>query len=151
MARQIHRSTTSAEQYDRTTVTQWFKDFVLTQETIKKLTKRAGDLKKEITAAVEVLGEEDEKGHLILPIDGVEGYAAAQRQRKVSQSLNEEELRRVLTAKGGDDLLQTVYKLVPVLDEDEVYALFAAGTITEQELDAIFPKSVNYAFVPVKG
>lgn len=148
MARIISRSAGSGGSITVETVTDWFREYVLTQNTIKKLNERLSAVKKDITAAVEALGEEDEKGHLLLPIDGVEGYKAAQRQRKVSTGLNTELLERLAEEKGFKD---RIYKLVPVLDEDEVYKAFAEDLISEDELDAIFPKSVSYAFIPLKG
>ena len=78
----------------------------------------------------------------------VDGYRALQRQRRVSQKLDPEAAETLLKAKGLD---ARCYQLLPVLDEDAVMSCLYEGLLTEEEVDAMFPKSIVWAFVPSKS
>jgi hypothetical protein len=94
--------------------------------------------------------EEDEKGHRTwaLPVES-SGYVALQWQRKVKRVGDEEAADRIIARKkrlSEEDLFTTVR----VLDEEKVFAAVYAGTLTEEEVEAIFPEEVSYALVPQK-
>jgi hypothetical protein len=123
--------------------------YVNLRSRIEDLTKEQSSLKTELSTLVDNEGTPDEKGHLWYSLpEEVDGYISLQRQRRVTQKLDEEEASRTLTARG---LSERCYKMVPVLDESEVMACLYEGLLTEEEIDAMFPKSVSYAFIPSKS
>jgi hypothetical protein len=123
--------------------------FVSLKARIDDMTKEQSVIKKELSDLVDAEGTPDEKGHLWLSLpEEVDGYVSLQRQRKVSQKLDEEVANRILTSK---KLKDRCYKMVPVLDEAEVMACLYEDLLTEEEIDAMFPKAVSYAFIPSKS
>lgn len=116
---------------------------------IEDLTKEQAGLKTELSTLVDAEGTPDEKGHLWYSLpEEVDGYLSLQRQRRVTQKLDEDVAARILKEKG---LESRCYKMVPVLDESEVMACLYEGSLTEEEIDSMFPKSVSYAFIPSKS
>ena len=116
---------------------------------IEDLTKEQSVLKIELAEIVDNEGTPDEKGHIWYSLpEEVDGYRSLQRQRKVSQKLDEDTARTILKQKG---LTDRCYKLVPVLDESEVMACLYEDLLSEEEVDSMFPKSVSYAFIPSKS
>lgn len=123
--------------------------YVNLRSRIDDLTKEQSSLKTELSALVDNEGTPDEKGHLWYSLpEEVDGYISLQRQRRVTQKLDENEASHILLSK---DLTERCYKMVPVLDESEVMACLYEGLLTEEEIDAMFPKSVSYAFIPSKS
>jgi hypothetical protein len=123
--------------------------YVSLRSRIEDLSKEQTVLKTELSALVDNEGTPDEKGHLWYSLpEEVDGYKSLQRQRKVSQKLDEDTARAILKQKG---LTDRCYKLVPVLDEAEVMACLYEDLLTEDEVDSMFPKSVSYAFIPSKS
>jgi hypothetical protein len=126
-----------------------FSEFVLLKTQIDELTKRQNALKAELSSLVESSGEEDDKGHLWYELPHpIEGYTAMQRQKRISQKLDADAAEELLRTK---NLYNRCFQLLPVLDEDEVMACLYEGLLTEDEIDAMFPKSITWAFVPSKG
>jgi hypothetical protein len=123
--------------------------FVSLKARIDDMTKEQSTIKKELSDLVDAEGTPDEKGHLWLSLpEEVDGYVSLQRQRKVSQKLDEDVAYNILTSK---KLKDRCYKMVPVLDEAEVMACLYEDLLTEEEIDAMFPKAVSYAFIPSKS
>lgn len=123
--------------------------YVALRGRIEDLTKEQSSLKTELSALVDSEGTPDEKGHLWYSLpEEVDGYISLQRQRRVTQKLDENEASHILISKG---LTERCYKMVPVLDESEVMACLYEGLLTEEEIDSMFPKSVSYAFIPSKS
>lgn len=123
--------------------------YVSLRSRIEDLTKEQTVLKTELSNLVDTEGIPDEKGHLWYNLpEEVDGFKSLQRQRKVSQRLDEDTARAVLNQKS---LTDRCYKLVPVLNEAEVMACLYEGLLTEEEVDSMFPKSVSYAFIPSKS
>jgi hypothetical protein len=123
--------------------------YVSLRARIEDLTKEQSTLKSELSDLVDNEGTPDEKGHIWYSLpEEVDGYQSLQRQRRVTQKLDEDTARAILKQKG---LTDRCYKLVPVLDESEVMACLYEGSLTEEEIDSMFPKSVSYAFIPSKS
>ena len=123
--------------------------YVSLRSRIEDLTKEQSSLKTELSDLVDNEGTPDEKGHIWYSLpEEVDGYVSLQRQRRVTQKLDEDTARAVLKQKG---LTDRCYKLVPVLDEAEVMACLYEDLLTEEEIDSMFPKSVSYAFIPSKS
>lgn len=115
---------------------------------IKDLTARQSDIKKKLAAAVEENGEEDDRGHVWLQLpESVEGVYALQRQRRVSQSLDEDKAVDILNELG---LLESCSKVIRVIDDEAVMAAHYDDKITESQIDSMYPKKVTFAFVPAK-
>ncbi len=124
------------------------RSFVSLKRRIDDLTKEQSVIQAELSNLVDEEGEPDEKGHLWIHLpDEVDGYTSLQRQRRVTQKLDEDEASTILNNKG---LTERCYKMVPVLDEAEVMACLYEGLLTEEEIDEMFPKSISWAFIPSK-
>lgn len=123
--------------------------FVNLKRQIDDLTKEQSVIKTFLSDVVDTEGEPDEKGHLFYPLpEEVDGYKSLQRQRRVSQRLDEDAAQALLKERGLHD---RCFELMPVLKEDEVMACLYEGLLSEEDVDTMFPKSVTWAFVPVKS
>lgn len=133
--------------YDR--VVGEFRAFALDKSTLDHVKIHQDIIKRSLMAALEENGEPDEKGHYWIHFDApIDGFEAIQRQRKVSVGSDEQEIEEILAAKGVRD---RCFKMVEVLDEDEVMALRYEGVLTDEDLDRMFPKTITWAFVPKKA
>jgi acid stress-induced BolA-like protein IbaG/YrbA len=122
---------------------------VVLDERIKELTNIQNDVKKIIREGVAELGVENENGHIVVAInDEVSGVNNVMQQRKVSKSLDIDVAEEILKAKG---IHEKCIKMVPVLDEDEIMSAYYEGTITEEDIDSMFPAKVSWALVMPKG
>jgi hypothetical protein len=116
---------------------------------------RKNKLRDDISAHVDANGETDEKGskfwRLPQPIE-VNGqtFTEVKRERRVSQSLDEEKTDELVTAKGVRD---RVFKTVEmeVLDQDELYVLNQEGILSDEEIDGLWVENVSFAFKPIRG
>jgi hypothetical protein len=124
-------------------------EFISLRSRIDDMSKQRDSIKADLAELVDTVGEPDEKGNLWLRLPHeVDGFTSLQRQRKVSQSLDEDEASSILLSKG---LTERCYKMVPMLDEAEVMACLYEGLLTEEEIDEMFPKKVSYAFLTSKA
>jgi hypothetical protein len=120
-------------------------EFITLRSRIDDMSKQRDSIKADLSELVDTVGEPDEKGNLWLRLPHeVDGFTSLQRQRKVSQSLDEDTAVELLKEKG---LYDRCYAMLPVLKEDEVMACLYEGLITEEEVDKMFPKKVSYAFL----
>lgn len=112
-------------------------------ETIKK---QMDEAKKILSATVEEQGYEDDKGHFILELDEpVDGCVALKREKRVTQSLDEEAAEKILRRKG---IYEECVETIVVIDPDLVTKAFYQGKISEAELDKMFSTKTIWAFVP---
>lgn len=124
-----------------------FRAFVKLKAQIDDLTKMQTEIKNRLVEVLEANGDVDDKGHVWYDIDGVDGYSGMQRQRRVSQKLDMDAAQDILDNTGLSD---RCVKMVPSLNEDEVMACLYEGLLTEEQVDAMFPKTITWAFIPVK-
>lgn len=137
-----------AEAVPLTGITQTFAEYSRIKSLMDDLTARQKALKESLLQFLEVEGDEDDKGHQWAYLDQeVDGYLSIQRQRRVSHKLNESIAESLLTERG---LVDKCYKLVPVLDEQAIMQAHYEGLLSEEDIDAMFPANVTYAFVPNK-
>ena len=130
-------------------LTKKVRHFLSLKGRITDLTAEQNTIKKELSDLVDAEGTPDEKGHLWFSLpEEVDGVISLKRERRVSQSLDEEVAQNILKQKG---LTDRCYKMIPVLDEAEVMACLYEDLLTEEEIDSMFPKSVSYAFIPSKS
>jgi hypothetical protein len=108
------------------------------------LSSRSNQLKEQLLNAVDE-EEFDEKGHKKLILDDeIKGQVTLTKQRRVSKNLDMNVAEELLTAKGIKD---KCLKMVPILDESAIMAAFYEGLLTEDDIDAMFPAKVTYAFL----
>lgn len=125
---------------------------------VARLNKRKTELRNQMLEIVETDHVEDEeKGHLnhALPepvtVDG-KTYRGFQKQRKVSQTFNEDRALELLHAKAsaeGAEITEEDF-MTPVLDQDKVARLYAQDHLTDEEFDSLFEENVTYSFVAMK-
>ena len=124
-------------------------EFITLRSRIDDMSKQQSAIKSELSELVDTVGEPDEKGNLWLRLPHeVDGFTALQRQRKVSQSLDEDVALQILKDKG---LYDRCFTMMPILKEDEVMACLYEGLLTEEEVDSMFPKKVSWAFLTSKA
>lgn len=146
MVRRVARK--AEEAFDVNTLAQQVSEFSLLKERIATLGRRQSELKKELSAAVEEHGVEDDKGHLRLELpEPVEGIGTLTRQRRVVTGFDEDKAVEIIDNAG---LHAQCYRTIEVLDEDAVLAAHYEGLLSEEDVDLMFPKSTSYAFVPTK-
>jgi len=108
------------------------------------LTNRTTQLKEQLLEAVEK-EEFDDKGHKKLTFqDDIKGQITLTKQRRVSKNLDMSVAEDLLTSKGIKD---KCLKTISVLDESAIMAAFYEGLLTENDIDAMFPAKVTYAFL----
>lgn len=141
----ISRSASTADATDSTSVKQWIAELVGAKNQQKFFKARQEQVTKRLKAYVEEHGYQDDQGHIWLDLEEpVEGTVALQMQRRVSQPLNEEKAEEILEKKG---LLASCTKTITVLDEDAIMAAKFSGDLTDDDIDAMFPKTVSYALM----
>lgn len=114
----------------------------------EELAKDANNLKTQLTEWVKKSGYADDKGSLWVDLETpIEGYSAVQYQRRVAQPLDPDVAEELIAQRGLED---RCYKTVRVLDETEIMACIAEGVLTAEDVDAMFPPKVTWAFVPTK-
>jgi hypothetical protein len=119
--------------------------FVSLKDEINLLTNRQKEIKTRLVDLLKEFGEVDSKGHIVLDVDdNVTGVSKITHQRKVSKNLDMDIAEKILAEKG---LTERCVKLVPSLDEAEIMASFYRGDLTEEDIDAMFPAKVSYAFI----
>jgi len=124
-------------------VEQTLQQYLALKEQVDMLSERQAELKKRLSEATEAYGEVDSKGHVVFEF----GNAKLIKQRKVSNSLNEEVAFQILTEK---DLLDECAPQVRQIDQDAVMAAVYKDQLTEYEIDLMFPPKISYAFI-IKG
>lgn len=129
-------------------LTATFSEYSRLKKLVDDLTARQKLLKESLMQSLEIEGFEDEKGHQWIELEQeVDGYVSIQRQRRVSNKLDEKVAEELLNSKG---LASRCYKLVPVLDEQAIMAAHYEGLLSESDIDTMFPQTVTFAFVPSK-
>lgn len=117
------------------------------------LEDREGTLKKSLQEIIESSGYEDDQGHFWLDleepvtVDGFGSVPRLKRERRVSVSFKEDTAEDILKSKGLYDKCTT---LVPVYDEEEIRKAHFQGLLSDEDIDAIYPSKVIWAFRPIK-
>jgi len=137
----------TAEDFGATGLESMFKEYVHLKKNIDDLTARQNVIKKELLSFVDANGLEDDKGHKWCDMPKYGGFAGMQKQRRVSQTLDEAAAQELLREKG---LSARCFQLKPVLDEEEVMSCLYEGLLTEEDIDTMFPKKVTSAFILTK-
>jgi hypothetical protein len=121
------------------------RQYVALKDQIDLISTRQSEIKKRLIEAVDELGEFNDRGHKVLALDDDSiNVATLTKQRKVSNPLDMDVAETLLTKRGIKD---TCIKMVPTLDESAIMAAFYSGHLTEEDIDAMFPEKVSYAFI----
>lgn len=119
--------------------------YVALKDQIALLTARQTEIKKRLQKAVVEHGEVDGRGHQVLEVnDPVSGVVNITNQRRVSKSLDMDVAEQILTE---HEIIEECLEFVPTLNEEAIMAAFYKGTLTEDEIDRMFPAKVSYAFI----
>jgi hypothetical protein len=120
------------------------RQYIALKGEIKLLGGRESELKARLTKVLDDV-EPNENGHRVLKVeDSDTGEVTMTRQRRVSKTLDIDKAAEILDAKG---IKEECIKLIPTLDEDAIMTAFYNGKITEEDIDAMFPTKVSYAFL----
>lgn len=114
--------------------------YLALKEEIDFLSKRQSEIKARLMETVDAEGEVDGKGHKVFEV----GDVKLVKQRKVSKSLDMETAQSILIT---HNLTEKCVEMVPRLNEDAIMAAFYQELLTEEEIDAMFPSKVSYAFL----
>lgn len=119
--------------------------YVSIKDELNLLTNRQKEIKTRLVEYLKEYGEVDSRGHIVLDVDdAVTGVSKITHQRKVIKNLDMDVAEKILAEK---NLTDKCVKMVPSLDEAEIMALFYRGELTEEDIDAMFPAKVTYAFI----
>jgi hypothetical protein len=136
------------DQVDLEPVRREVQQYVSLKDEIASMDTRLGVLKKRITTFVDELGEANEKGSIVLPInDETSGTAAVVKQRRVSKMFDESAANTLLNEKG---LFEDCTKTIVTLDQDAVMAAYYDGKLTDADIEKMFPEKVVWALVMEK-
>jgi len=120
------------------------RQYLMLKDELDLITKRQTEIKQRLITVVDAV-EADDRGHRILTItDEVTGDVTLTRQRRVSKSLDMDVAEEILTKKGIKDFC---IKMVPTIDEGAIMSAFYENYLTEEDIDAMFPSKVSYAFL----
>lgn len=109
------------------------------------LEKEQKALRTDLFETIDVDGEEDSKGNIVLELpEEVDGYVSIMKQRRVSRKVNELKAEEIIEAKG---LVDKLYKTIRVIDEDALMAALYNDELTEEEIEEIYPQSIVWALV----
>lgn len=120
------------------------RQYVALKDQANLINDRQTEIKKRLTSIIDENGKYDERGHISLDIeDEVSGVASIVKQRKVSKNLDMQVAEDLLTKRGIKD---ACIEMVPTLNESAIMAAFYEGKLSEEDIDAMFPEKVTYAF-----
>ena len=127
------------------TIKRELQQYVTLKDEAEAITERVTTIKKRLTAYIEDLGEPNEKGSIVLPVeDDRTGTRAIVKQRRVSKQFDENTANDLLKSKG---LFDTCTTTVTMLDQDAVMAAYYEGKLTDSDIDTMFPEKVTWALV----
>lgn len=149
MATKISRTRTIDAAPEAGSIRQWLKELLTAKDQQKFFKTRQEQVTKRLKAVVEGSGYTDDQGHIWYDLDeAVDGVAQLQMQRKVSQSLQEERAEKILKDKG---LWEQCTTTITVIDQDAIMAARFEDKLTDEDIESMFSKTVNYALMTPKA
>ena len=119
------------------------------KDRIAELTAKQNAIKSELKELITELGEESDKGHVVLDLGcEVSGYRSVMRQKKVTTSLDMEAAEKILN---DLELYDECVTMVPVLDDAKIFKAYLDKKLTEADFDSMFPAKVSWAIVMSKN
>lgn len=110
----------------------------------KSIKARLAELRERLFGVIDAVGEEDDKGSLFVAPSEDSGVKEITKQRRVSVSVDQGALEKLLRDKG---LYEECSKTITVVDEDAVNAAVFEGKISEAEFAACVQRKVSWALV----
>ena len=130
---------------DETDLINRTKKYSFLKAQLEFLEKEQKALRAELFEVLDLEGEEDDKGNVVIELpEEVDGINAIMKQRRVSRKIDETRAEEIITEKGMED---TLYKTIRVVDEDALMAALYNDELTEAEVDEMYPSSVTWALV----
>ncbi len=125
------------------------RQYTTIKDEITSLEGRVSTLRKRIIDSIDQLGEENDKGSIVLPInDDITGTSNLVKQRRVSKSFDEEKANDLLKSKG---LFESCTKTIVTLDQDAVMAAYWEGKLSDEDIDLMFPEKITWALILEKS
>ena len=129
-------------------LTSQIREFVKLKASMDILDKRSKELREKLFSALDLSGEEDHNGNIVLELpEPIDGVRSLEKQRRVSRKLNEALAESIIDEKGIGD---RVYEVKRVVNEEALMAAYYEDLLTEDELDSMFPANVVWALRTVK-
>jgi hypothetical protein len=127
------------------TIRRELQQYVTLKDEGDAIAERVTTIKKRLTSYIEDLGEPNEKGSLVLPVeDERTNTRAIVKQRRVSKQFDENTANDLLKSKG---LFDTCTTTVVTLDQDAVMGAYYEGKLTDADIEVMFPEKVTWALV----
>lgn len=123
--------------------------FLELKRQINSLTTEQKKIQPEIVAWLKDTIEPDASGHYVYELEEpVEGFTGLTLVRAVSNGVDDEAIREVLSEKG---LLESCTTTIEVIDEDAVAQAVLDGKITEDEFLRMYPQKIQYRLTTPKA
>lgn len=118
-------------------------EYIRLKASIKLMETRAKELNKSLMEKIDEQGDEDADGNWILNLENpIDGFTYLEKQRRASRKLNESVAEDIIASLGIED---EVYEMVKTLSEEKLMAAYYDGKVTEDQLDSMFPVSIQWA------
>ena len=123
-------------------------EYLKLKESMTFMETRSKELREKIFAQIENEGDEETSGSLTLYLDSPIGAVlGVQKTRRAKRTLNEEIADNIIEAAGIAD---EVYEMKRVINEGALMSAFYEDKLTEEQLDEMFPTTVQWALNTVK-
>lgn len=118
-------------------------EYIRLKASIKAMEARSKELHKVLTDKIDEQGQEDSEGNWYLDLENpIDGFTYIEKQRRASRKLNESVAETIITSLGLED---EVYEMVKTLSEEKLMAAYYDGKVTEEQLDSMFPVTIQWA------
>jgi hypothetical protein len=123
-------------------------EYIKVKSSLDILEARQKELRDKLFTQLDLLGDEDSKGNIQLILDEeIGGIVRLEKQRRSSRKLDELKADELISELG---LVDEVYEMKRVINEDALMAAFYEEKITEEQLDTMFPVTVTWALRTLK-
>lgn len=124
------------------------REFILAKREAARAKAHQDSLRDALLAELEAVGDKDDAGHYTFRLpEAFEGFYGLKRQRKITRKLDEAAAIEILEALPEHE---EFFTSVRIIDEDAVMAALVEGTITEEQVDTMFPPSESFALLTEK-
>lgn len=124
------------------------REYAKLKASMEILESRSKELREKLFEFLDLQGEEDDKGNILVELDeAIEGVVRIEKRRRAKRTLNEGAAEMIIKAAGLEDSL---FEMKRVINEDALMAAYYEGLITEEQLDEMYPVSVIWALHTVK-
>lgn len=118
-------------------------EYIRLKASIKLMEARAKELNKTLMEKIDEQGYEDTEGNWHLDLENpIDGFTYLEKMRRASRKLDESVAEDIISSLGLED---EVYEMVKTLSEEKLMAAYYDGKITEQQLDTMFPVTIQWA------